>query len=585
MILGMNVSIAEKQKTGSFVGVLFALPFILFSTYGGYFADRFSKRSVTIAVKILEIAVVAFVCFGLPGKIRWILLTGIFLMGTLAAFFGPSKYGLLPELLPEGKLSWGNGILEFGTYSAIVLGTVAPSFMHQILGIHQIWSGLVLMGLALAGLYASLGISNVPAADPERKFRANPAGDLLKQLNRVRGNRLLALAFAGNTYFNFVGSLLLLNLFFYGSYVLRVGDITIGFLNIALALGIGAGSAIAGYASNGKIEHGLVPIGALGITVISAVLSIPAWHPDAVLMWLAIIGFAGGFFIVPVSAVLQHDPEPSQRGEVLAAANWLSFVGIFLASGAYEVLAVFLGMSPRAVFLFCGVLTFAGTILALILFPYSLVRAFVWFATHTVYRVRAEGLENLPRCGGALLISNHVSFVDWLLLMAAADRPVRFLMGREYYDKPWVRPLARVPRVIPIPPKIRPHEVVEALNDCGRAIREGDVVCIFAEGAITRTGELQEFRRGFEYLMKNIAAGSNTAADGNEVAARPIEAPPIVPVALTGVWESIFSFSGGKFLWKIPGTIPRTVTVHFGRALPPTASANEVRNAVAELMK
>ena len=583
MILGMNVSIAEKQKISSYVGALFALPFILFSTYGGYFADRFSKRFVTIAVKILEIAVVAFVWVGLPGQNRWILLSGIFLMGTLAAFFGPSKYGLLPELLPERKLSWGNGVLEFGTYTAIVLGTVAASFMHQIFGTRQTWSGFVLMGLALAGLCASLAISRVPAADPQRKFRANLTGALLKQLNRVRRDRLLALAFTGNTYFNFVGSLLLLNLFFYGSSVLGVGDITIGFFNIALALGIGAGSVAAGYASSGKIEHGLVPIGALGIAIVSAVLSVPGWRPDAVLAWLAVIGFAGGFFIVPVSALLQHDPEPSQRGEVLAAANWLSFVGIYLASGAYEVLAVFLGLSPRAVFLFCGVLTFAGTILALIFFPYSLVRAIVWFATHTIYRVRAEGLENLPRRGGALLISNHVSFVDWLFLMAAADRPVRFLMGREYYDKPWVRPLARVPRVIPISPDIRPHEVAEALSDCGRAIREGDAVCIFAEGAITRTGELQRFRRGFEHLMKNIATGT-TASNGNDVAARTIAAPPIVPVALTGVWGSIFSFSGGKFLWKKPGYIPRTVTVYFGKALSPTATANEVRDAVAKLM-
>jgi acyl-[acyl-carrier-protein]-phospholipid O-acyltransferase/long-chain-fatty-acid--[acyl-carrier-protein] ligase len=305
-----------------------------------------------------------------------------------------------------------------------------------------------------------------------------------------------------------------------------------------------------------------------------------------VLAWLAVMGFAGGFFIVPVSAILQHDSEPSQRGEVLAAANWLSFVGVYLASGAYDVLAADLGLSPRSMFLFCGVLTFAGTILSLILSPYSLVRAVLWFATHTVYRVRSEGLENLPRRGGALLISNHVSFVDWLWLIAAADRPIRFLMGRDYYDKPWVRPLARVPRVIPIPPEIRPHEVVEALNGCGRAIRDGDAVCIFAEGGITRTGELQPFRRGFEHLMKNIALGRNKSpSDGNEIEAIKTGAPPIIPVALRGVWGSIFSFSGGKFFWKKPGRIPRVVTVRFGKPLPPTATADEVRVAVAELMK
>jgi acyl-[acyl-carrier-protein]-phospholipid O-acyltransferase / long-chain-fatty-acid--[acyl-carrier-protein] ligase len=586
MILGMSVSMAEKQKTSSFVGSLFALPFILFSTYGGYFADRFSKRTVTIAIKIFEIAVVAFVCTGLQEQNRRVLLAGIFFMGALAAFFGPSKYGLLPELLPERKLSWGNGMLEFGTNSAIILGTVAGSYMHHFFGAHQIWSGLVLVGLALAGLVTSLGISRVPAADPARRFRVNFIGDLLKQLNRVRRDRLLALAFAGNTYFYFVGWLLLLNLFFYGSDVLRVGDTVIGFFNVALALGIGAGSVAAGYASSGKIEHGLILYGGLGIAIFSAILSVPGWHPDAVAAWLSIIGFAGGFFIVPVSAILQHSPEASQRGEVLAAANWLSFVGIYFASGVYEVLAVDLGLSAGAVFLFCGALTFAGTIVALFLYPYSLVRAVLWLATHTVYRVRSEGRENVPRQGGALLISNHVSFVDWLMLMAAADRPVRFLMGTEYYDKPWVRPLARVPRVIPIPPEIRPHEVIEALRGCARAIREGDAVCIFAEGGITRTGELQRFRRGIEHLMKSIATGGNPARpNGNKVPEGEINPPQIVPVALRGVWGSVFSFSGGKFLWKKPGRIPRVVTVRFGKALPPTVTADEVRAAVAELMK
>jgi acyl-[acyl-carrier-protein]-phospholipid O-acyltransferase/long-chain-fatty-acid--[acyl-carrier-protein] ligase len=528
---------------------------------------------------------VAFVCIGLPGEKRLILLAGIFLMGALAAFFGPSKYGVVPELLPETELSWGNGVLEFGTNSAIILGTVAASFMHHIFGANQIWSGVVLIVLAFAGLAASRGITPVPAADPARRFRFNFIGDLFLQLNRVRGNRLLAMAFAGNTYFYFVGSLLLLDLFFYGTYVLHVGDTAIGLFNIALALGIGAGSVAAGYASSRKIEHGLVPLGALGISAVSAILSLPGWQPDSVCVWLAALGFAGGFFIVPVSAILQRDPAPSQRGEVLAAANWLSYVGIYLASGAFELLAVVLGLSPRAVFLACGVLTFAATIFALILFPYSLVRAFLWLATHTVYRVRTEGLENLPRRGGALLISNHVSFVDWLLLMSAADRPVRFLMGREYYDKPWVRPLARVPRVIPIPPEIRPHEVAEALRDCGRAIREGDVVCIFAEGGITRTGELQPFRRGFEHLMKNIATSDTVLPSGNQVPAKATDAPPIVPVALTGVWGSVFSFSGGKPSWKKPGRVPRVVTVRFGKALPPMVTAIEVRAAVAELMK
>ncbi len=582
----MNISMADQQKASGALSALFALPFILFSTYGGYFADRFSKRSVTIAVKIFEIIVVALVCVGLAEQNRGMLLIGIFSMGVLAAFFGPSKYGLLPELLPETKLSWGNGILEFGTNSPIILGAVAAAYMHHFFGPHQIWSGLILMALAVAGLTASVGITPVPAANPRRTFRLNFIGELFKELNRVRRNRLLALAFAGYAYFYFIGALLVLNLFFYGVYGLHVGDTTIASFNVALALGICLGSIVAGYVSSGKIEYGLVPFGALGIAIVSAILVAPQWRTGAVLVWLSVMGFAGGFFIVPVAAVLQRDPEPSQRGEVLAAANWLSFVGIYLSSGAFPLLSVTLGMSPRAIFLFCAVLTFAGTVASLILFPYALVRAFLWLATHSVYRVRIDGLENLPRRGGALLISNHVSFVDWLLLMAAADRPVRFLMGREFYDKWWVRPLASVPRVIPISAEVRPHQVIEALSVCGRAIRDGDAVCIFAEGGITRTGELQKFRRGFEHMMKSFATGGTAAsAEENAVSGIHSDVPPIIPVALTGVWGSLFSFSGGRVLWKKPGKLPRVVTVRFGGPFPPTATADEVRAAIAQLMK
>jgi acyl-[acyl-carrier-protein]-phospholipid O-acyltransferase / long-chain-fatty-acid--[acyl-carrier-protein] ligase len=593
IILGLDIPLAEKEKIGAFIGALFALPFILFSMYGGFLADRFSKRTITINLKILEMAVLALVCGGLATDNRQILLGillgGIFLMGTLAAFFGPSKYGLLPELLADNQLSWGNGMIEFGTYTAIILGTVAAGPLHHVFNGRQIWSGLILIVLAFAGLGTSLTITRLPAADPARKFRVNFFGDLFTQLNNARKDRPLALAFLGNAYFSFLGALLLLNVIFYGQVILHVDDIKISWLNAALALGIGAGSVAAGYASGGKIEHGLVPLGAFGISLVSMVLTAPHWSFNAALAWLALLGFAGGFFIVPVSAILQHRPAPSRKGAMLAAANWLSFVGIFLASGVYDLLAEILGWSPRAIFLFGGVLTFLGAIFVLILSPDSLVRAFLWMATHTVYRVSVEGQENLPRRGGVLLISNHVSFVDWLLVMSAADRPVRFLMGKEYYDKPWIQPLARVPRVIPIPPEIRPREVIQALNVCGRAIQTGDAVCIFAEGGITRTGQLQPFRRSFEHLMKMVLNGTGgqatLATNPAEEAAGPLPNPAIVPVALIGVWGSIFSFSGGKIFWKWPNQFPRRVTVRFGKALPPTATANEVQSAVESLMK
>jgi acyl-[acyl-carrier-protein]-phospholipid O-acyltransferase/long-chain-fatty-acid--[acyl-carrier-protein] ligase len=194
-----------------------------------------------------------------------------------------------------------------------------------------------------------------------------------------------------------------------------------------------------------------------------------------------------------------------------------------------------------------------------------LVRAVVGLVTRLFYPLRVRGLANLPRNGSALLVSNHVSFADWLLLTAAAKRPVRFLISREFYEPPWFKPFVSVARVIPIPPGVRPREMIDALRCCGNAIRNGDVVCVFAEGGITRTGALQPLQRGFERIMKNVDA-------------------PIVPVALNGVWGSIFSFAGGKFFWKWPRQLRRPVTVIFGQSLPPTATADEVRAAAEKLL-
>ena len=194
-----------------------------------------------------------------------------------------------------------------------------------------------------------------------------------------------------------------------------------------------------------------------------------------------------------------------------------------------------------------------------------LVRAFVGLLTRLFYPLRVRGLENLPRRGGVLLITNHVSFVDWLLVMAAAGRPVRFLIGKDFYESPWLGPIVRIARVIPIPSALRPREVVLALRCCGDAIRNGDVVCVFPEGGITRTGTLRPFQRGFEKIMRGVDA-------------------PILPVALGGVWGSIFSFAGGKFFWKWPRQLRRPVRVSFGQPLPPTATADEVRAAMEKLL-
>jgi len=405
----------------------------------------------------------------------------------------------------------------------------------------------------------------VPAADPGRKFHANFLSDLFAQLRLVRRDRALTLAFLGNTYFFFLGQLLQLNVFFYGAQMLHLDEIGIGQLSIALALGIGLGSVAAGYLSGGKIEYGLVPLGAFGMSLVSAWLSVPGLSVNAALVRLSLLGFTGGFFIVPIAALLQHRTDPAKKGEVLAAANLLSFVGIFAASGAYYLLADVAGLSPARIFFFGGVLTLAGAIYVLFLLPDALLRFLLWGATHSLYRIRIDGRDHIPAKGGALFVCNHVSFVDALLLLASTDRRVRFMMYKGHYELPHVKPFARILGVIPISSEQRPREMIKALQTASDAIRAGDVVCIFAEGQITRIGHLLPFRRGFARIMKDVEA-------------------PIIPVGLDGVWGSIFSFQKGRFLWKLPRRLPYPVTINYGQPLPHTATPFEVRSAVQELI-
>jgi acyl-[acyl-carrier-protein]-phospholipid O-acyltransferase/long-chain-fatty-acid--[acyl-carrier-protein] ligase len=532
---------------------------------GGFLADRLSKRSVMLGVKFFEIAVMLFASLAFSIHHVPLLIACIFLMGTHSAFFGPSKYSSLPELLPEKLLSWGNGILELGTFMAIILGTVAAAALSEYFGENQLRSGFILLALALAGLIACLGITKVPAADPAKQFQPNFLGDLIQRLRRMRGDRPLILAVIGNIYFSFLGMMLTLNLFFYGYHVLHISKLQIGLLNVALALGIGFGSAAAGYLSAGKIEYGLVPIGTFGMSVVCLSLAAPGLTLRGALIRLALLGFSGGFFIVPISALLQHRPDKARKGEVLAAANLLSFVGVFLVWPVHYLLTQVAHLTPLGIFLFGGALTFAGGVYAAILLPDSLLRFLLWALTHSLYSIRAFGRDNIPERGGALFVCNHLSHVDALLLLASIDRPVRFIMYKPIYERPWIKPFARILGVIPISSELRPREMIASLREASAAIKNGDVVCIFAEGQITRLGFMLPFRRGFERIMKDVEA-------------------PIIPVALSGVWGSIFSFEKHRFIWKIPRRIPYPVTVNFGAPLPHTATPFEVRQAVQELM-
>src|SRR6266850_1831677 len=287
LILAIEKDKAQRDQMELLVGVLFAAPFILFSLVGGYFADRFSKRTVTIWTKVFEVGVMLFAAASLVGPNLNLALAAIFLVCTQGALFGPSKYGLLPELLPPEKLSWGNGVLELGTFLAIIVGSMSGSFLADLFRGRQLYSGAILFAFTVAGLLFSLGISRVPAADPTKKFSALSLINVWSPMKLIRGDRVLWLAVVGNTYFFFVGALLQFNIFLYGQDVLHLDSTHGGFLQAAVAIGIGVGSLAAGFLSGGKIEYGLIPLGALGITVGGLCLAIPGLSFLAVALLLA----------------------------------------------------------------------------------------------------------------------------------------------------------------------------------------------------------------------------------------------------------------------------------------------------------
>ena len=564
LILAMGIGKEHRDRLVLEVGALFSAPFILFSMTGGYLADRFSKRSVTIGTKFLEIGVFAFAALALAQQDIRLMIAAVFLASTQNALFGPSKYGLLPEILPAKRLSWGNGVLELGTFLALIAGSVTGAFLVDAFPGRQLFSGAIFLFCSVVGLLCSFGVTRVPAADPAKKFRINAVGDLWAQGQLIGSDRVLWLAVLGNTYFWFLGALLQFNIILYGQDVLKVNATKNGILQASIAMGIGLGSLAAGFLSSGQIEYGLIPLGSLGMTCLGLLLAVHGLSFPLVLVLLAGLGFAGGFFIVPINALVQHRPEESKKGGVIAATNLLSFVGVGAASGAYYVLTHYLRLGPAAIFLWASLATLGATAYVLHLLPDSLLRLLLWLTTHTLYRLDVVGRERVPAKGGALLTPNHVSMADAAFLMAALDRPVRFLMFKGSYENPLVKPFAKILKVIPIASDQGPREMIHALREASEALRNGELVCIFPEGQMTRIGQLLPFRRGMERILKGLDV-------------------PIVPVNLDGVWGSIFSFSGGKFLWKFPRQVPYPMRVTFGEALPATASATQVRNAVQEL--
>ena len=356
--LVLESGVSREQRDFLFILVVplvFAIPFVVFSIPGGYFADRFSKRSVTVWTKGLELITMALVTYAFWVNRLDLAAVALFLVCTQEAIFGPSKYGLLPELLPTSKLSWGNGVIELWTLLAAIGGTLAGGLVVHYFKAFQQYFGIFFLALGVIGLLTSLGISRVPAADGARRFQWNWPRQLYVEIQRMRRDALLWSAVVANTFFWFLGAILLLNIVLYATDILQVDEAHSSYLLAALSLGIGAGSFLAGHASGRKIEMGMILPGLAGIVLATGALFLPGLTYQWTMLLLSVLGLCAGFFVVPVNAIIQHRPLPSEKGQVIGVSNFLSFGGIALQPFVQYAMLKLGHPDPSHVFLICSI--------------------------------------------------------------------------------------------------------------------------------------------------------------------------------------------------------------------------------------
>ncbi len=545
-------------------GALFILPFLFLSTFAGDLADRYPKARLVVWFKAIEVvllllAIPALVFMHYPS-----LLAIIFLLGAHSALFGPVKLSIAPELVGENELSDANGIMQATTFGAIVLGTAVASELAARFADHPAMSAAALTVLAVAGLIAARLVPESPAARPDAPLSLDPISSTranLKELATMPGVQAATFAAA---FFWFLGALFQMNLLVYGTRLMHLSEAACGRFQVVLALGIGAGSLIAGRLSRGHVELGLVPLGGIGLVLFGFDLGFAFRSPSRVIFDLAMLGVSAGFYAVPLQAFIQQRSPAAERGRIAATGNVLCFTAILIASAALWALDAKFKLHPGQVFLVAAAMSAVVAVEILRRLPDFFLRLMFLPLTRCVYDIRVVGLENVPVTGPVLLVANHVSFVDAILIAMANQRLVRFLMLRAYYDLPVAGWFFKAMGCVPVSSGDGPKALAASFKKAREYMMSGEAVCIFAEGEISRHGQMQRFKRGFESMVHGVEV-------------------PIVPVHLDQVWGSVFSFSEGKLLFKWPRRIPYRITVSFGRPMPATATAFEVRQSILSL--
>jgi len=527
---------------------LFILPFFLFSATAGQLADKYDKAALIRWIKVLEILIMVVAAFGFVRRDAHVLLGTLFLMGLHSTFFGPVKYSILPQVLKEDELVGGNALVESGTFLAILLGTILGGLLAAHASGPGTWVPTVTIGIAVLGWLVSRAIRRVPAPDPKLVVRWNPIGETWRNLRFAAANRTVFNSIFGISWFWFAGSMFLSQVPTYVHETLggNAGVVTL-FLAV-FSVGIAVGSLLCERMSGHKVEIGLVPFGAIGLTVFAFDLWLAS--PTAniggeagvreflgrdgsfrILFDLAMLALFGGFYIVPLYALIQTRAEKSHQSRIIAANNILNALFMVIAAGLAATY-LHIGLKVPQLFLVTAVLNAVVAIYIFSLVPEFLMRFLAWLLIHTVYRLDKEGLANIPEEGPALIVCNHVSFVDPIVIMGASPRPIRFIMDHNIFRVPVLNFVFRTSKAIPIAGrKEDPALMDKAFHEAAQALREGGLVGIFPEGRITDTGDLYPFRPGITRILEETPV-------------------PVIPMALRGLWGSFFSRKGGPAMTK-----------------------------------
>jgi len=575
----------SEESVGLLSGAIFMAPYFLFSATAGQLADKLDKAAIIRGLKIAEIlfAVIGALAIYFQ-NLDWCVVALVF-FAFQAAFFGPLKYGILPQLLDETELVTGNAWVETSTNIFVLIGTIAAT-EFVLRGVPDWGIGALLVGISLLGYFFSRTIPSAPGGQPDLKVNWNPIIPTWQTLKLVAEKRAILNSILGISWFWALGMIMLSALPFYATKYLQCSLEVSTVLFVFFSVGIGIGSMWCERLSYGRLELGLVPIGSLGISFFLGCLCVIGNPLPAHVGELSAMGFLktgggmlitacvflfcvfSGFFIVPLYTLIQQRSDPETRSRVIAGNNIVNAMFMVPAAVGLALLQEKVGLTIPQVF---GVLAAFNVLVAVYIYtliPEFGVRFVGFMIAHLMYRLKVEGEDKIPHEGGLILAPNHVSFVDWLFIMAAVRRPVRFIMWYTYFERPVIKTLFRMAGVIPISSaRVRPKILEQAFDKIKWYLEQGDIVCIFPEGTITKTGELNKFRTGIERIVGETPV-------------------PVMPIALRGLWGSNFSRYRGTFFSRLRRRPVRShVEVVIGDPIPPEqVKADRLQDLVTELL-